>query len=235
MSVVLGGCKKEKKDNNDLVITPTPTAPIVTEAITPTPTPTISPTGEDESEKSYNVSNEDAIELILNAINDRGYFVQLSGNASINEKEYYVFQVMNADTPIEPDVIVDKETGEILCYYKDRTTAPFSEHPLVTTTSSTVDNDDKSEENKHEFTKEDALAMLSKVSHEVLELPVPLAEYTIVYDDWNSMINGKECYGINAFAKTEERMINMGVFFVAVDGSAMYKFDANADDFVELK
>ena len=136
---------------------------------------------------------------------------------------------------MKPNVLVNKVTGELLCLNEDNTTSPLSSHPLIASINEAKEEDKDETLEEGNFTKEDALKMLSKVSKDVLSLPVELSEYTIIYDDWNTVINGKECYGINAFSKVEDRMINMGVFYVTVDGSIMYKFDVEADDFVEIK
>lgn len=88
---------------------------------------------------------------------------------------------------------------------------------------------------ENEFTKEDAYKKLSKISKDVLELPAPLSEYTIMYDDYTTIISEQECYGINVYSKVEDKMILMKVLYVTVDGNAMYKFDVTEDDFVEIK
>lgn len=212
--------------------------------ITPTVVPSVAPDGEGsteitptkapEEEPKY-IGEKEATKLIVDAILERGYFVGYNNDITIAENEYYEFSILNGDEIMKPNVLVDKVTGELLCLNQDNTTSPLSNHPLLASTNE--GNEEEKNENIEEgnFTKEDALKKLSKVSKDVLSLPVELSEYTIVYDDWNTVINGKECYGINAFSKVEDRMISMGVYYVTVDGSAMYKFDVLEDDFVEIK
>lgn len=229
--------KKDNTDKNTDNITITPTvAPSIAPGGDGTAeiTPEITPTEGIKEEPKY-IGEEEATKLIVDALLDRGYFVRYNNDITIEEKEYYEFSILNGDEIMKPNVLVDKITGELLCLNEDNSMSPFSSHPLIAS-----QNDGKEEGNNEtsesgNFTKEDAYELLSKVSKDVLSLPVELSEYTIVYDDWNTVIKGKECYGINAFSKVEDRMINMGVYYVAMDGSAMYKFDVQEDDFVEIK
>jgi hypothetical protein len=225
--------KKNNTDKNTDIVTITPTvapsiAPGVDGTVEITPTKGI-------KEEPKVIGEKEATKLIVDAILERGYFVGYNNDITIGENEYYEFSILNGDDIIKPNVLVNKVTGELLCLNEDNTTSPLSNHPLIasTNTGKEEEKDEALEEGK--FSKEDALYKLSKVSKDILSLPVELSEYTIVYDDWNTVINGEECFGINATSKVEDRMINMGVFYVAVDGSSMYKFDVQADDFVEIK
>jgi hypothetical protein len=226
--LAFAACGKKKGGNStgEETITPTPT-PVPTATPTPTEAPTATPTPE---EPDF-ISEADAIKNIQKIIGERGYTIELlEDQLTVGEKQYYKFQVSDSLAAIEPDVIVDKVNGEILCYYKDGKTGPFDEHPLFAQTTKDP------EETNQEFTREDALAKLSEVSAKKLGLPVALSEYTIIYDDWTTMVNGVECYGINVFADVKDnKMLNMGVYYVAVDGSAMFRFDVLNDDFVEIK
>lgn len=226
--VALAACGRKREGDNTGELTNTP-SPTPTPTLTPTPTvtPTITPTPE---EPDY-ISEADAIKNIQNIIGERGYTIELlEDNLTVEGKQYYKFQISDSSAVIDPDVIVDKVKGEIFCYYKDGTVNPFDEHPLFAQPTKAPD------ETNQKFTKEDALAKLSEVSAEILNLPVALSQYTIIYDDWTTMVNGVECYGINAFAEVKDnKRVNMGVYYVAVDGSAMFQFDSLSDDFVEIK
>lgn len=220
--LALAACgKKKEKDTDEVTITPTPTA-------TPTATPT---PDEQVPDETNTISEEDAIKNIQKVIGERGYTIELLDDKLIvGENEYYEFQVSDSSAVIEPNIIVGKVSGELSCYYKDGTSGPFEDHPLFTQTTP------KQEETSDEFTKEDALAKLSKVSADTLNLPVPLSEYTIIYDDWTTFVNGVECYGINVFAEAkDDEKINMGIYYVAIDGSVMFQFDSLSDNFVEIK
>jgi len=220
--LALAACGKKKDiDTDEETITPTPTT-------TPTATPT---PVEQVPDETNTISEEDAIKNIQKIIGERGYTIELrSDKLIVEENEYYEFQVSDSSAVIEPNIIVDKVTGELSCYYKDGTSGPFEDYPLFTQTTP------KPEETSDEFTKEDALAKLSEVSADTLNLPVPLSEYTIIYDDWTTFVNGVECYGINVFAEAkDDQKINMGVYYVAIDGSVMFQFDSLSDNFVEIK
>ncbi len=241
VSLATSCSKKDNTDKNTDIVTITPE---VTPSIAPegdkteviTPTPTI-------IEEPKYIGEKEATKLVVDAILERGYFVQYNEDMTIGENEYYVFSILNGDDIMNPNVIVNKVTGEILCLNEDKTTSSLNTHPLLSSMNENKDEetdevtdeekDDASEEGK--FSIDDAYKMLSKVSKDVLSLPVELSEYTIVYDDYNTIINGQECFGINTYSKVDDKMISMGVFYVAVDGSAMYKFDVEADDFVEIK
>lgn len=237
-SMSLSACRKKTNDTdgNPVVVTIEPTV---------TPTESIDETTDNSDDKDSDsdeitatvtptqfISDSDAIKLIQNKIGERGYYIELlDDHLNVGDDTYNTFQISDSTTNIEPVVIVNNVTGEILCYYTDGTTAPFSEFPLFTKIDETITS--SSEENI--IKKDDALEMLSKVPKETLGLPSPITEYTVIYDDWTTFINGIDCYGINVYSKIEDKMINMGLFYVAVDGSKMFMFDVMEDDFVEIK
>lgn len=236
--IAFTACKKkisEEDGTGDITVTPTVTP---TQSVVETEDDQTGIDTEDTEEESNTDTGEDyiseseAVKMIQNEIGERGYFIELlDDHISIGEMEYYKYEISDSTTKIEPSVLVNKVNGELLCYYSDGSTAPFSEFPLYTEPSESG----ITEETPNEFTQEDALDKLSKLSAETLGLPVKLTEYIIMYDDWTTNVNGVECYGINAFADVGDRKINMGVFYVAVDGSVMYKFDSLMDDFVEME
>lgn len=229
-------CRKNDNENqeNTSEITSTPT-------VTPTQTAegtkdnTVEADTQDIKEQTGTetdyISEDKAIKNIQDIIGERGYYFELlDDNLSIKDNTYYNYQISDSDGPIEPNVLVNKVSGELLCYNSDGTTAPFSEHPLYT------EPDTASETSAEgELTQDDALAQLSKVPAKDLGLPVELSEYTIIFDDWTTNIKGSDCYGINVYSDAGDKMINMGLFYVATDGSVMYKFDSSLDDFVEIK
>lgn len=230
-SLLFTACRKkdDKPAYNDTVtVTPTQSV-LVTPTNAPetvTPTPTVMPT---EGLEPF-ISQEQAIKSIQQIIGERGYYIEtLNENLKLDENAYYVFQISDSGEVFEPNVIVNKETGEILCFKADGTTAPFSEYPLYT-------NEEVSPTQEEEgFTKEDALNKLTQISKETLGLSRNLSEYTIVYDNWTSFAGGKQCYGINVYSGTGTGTDYVGTFYVAVDGSSVYAFDYEADDFKEIK
>lgn len=230
-------CRKKKNIEDDVSVEVT-----LTPAITPTMSPEdtfeglspIDPSTQEEdpntdAEIAY-LSEAEAVKIILKEIGEGGYFLELlDDHLNIEANSYFIYQISDGTSVIEPNVLVNKVSGELLCYYADGSTAPFSEFPLYT-----EPQPNKTSQNTKKFTMEDACAKLSKLSAKTLGLPEELKKYTIVYDEWTTNIIGVECYGINAFSDLGDKMTNMGTFYVAVDGSKMFKFDSMLDDFVEL-
>jgi hypothetical protein len=221
--IVLASCGKKNKETEETTTAPTTAAPATTEASQET-------TVESTSEPEY-ISKEEAMKKIQDVIGDRGYYFEaLEENKTIDKHVYYLFQVSDNSSIIEPGIIVDKVSGELLCYYKDGKTAPFSEFPLYTApTNSNVTS-------SNEMTKEAALEKLSKLPAKTLGLKKSLSEYTLIeYDNWTTNVDNIECYGINVYEKTNGEKLNVGVFYVAIDGSKMYRYDSVDEIFIELK
>ena len=232
-------CKKNKNQEvgtGDITTVVTPTLPVedtVDDQTADDQTADDTTESEDQTNTDSNaeyISEAEAVKTIQDKIGEHGYFIELlEDSLNIGEKVYYSYQISDSSAKIEPNVLVDKISGDLLCYYKDGSTASFSEFPLFTEPS-----DSQDEDTTDVFTKEDALAQLSELSAETLGLPVKITEYTIIYDEWTTNVKNVECYGIDAYSDVGDKMINMGIFYVAVDGSAMYKFDSLIDDFVEM-
>ncbi len=228
--------KKEQENTSEITVSPTVTP---TKAAEDTKDYTgesdTKDTGDQtgsETETDY-VSEKEAVKFIQDITGERGYYFELlDDNLSIGDSTYYIYQISEGDSSIEPNVLVDKVSGELLCYYPDGSTGPFSEHPLYT--EPVTDEDSKTSGGK-EFTQEDALAQLSKVPLKELGLSEKLTEYNIEFDDWPTNIEGTECYGINVYSGAGDKRINKGNFYVATDGSVMYKHDSELDVFVEIK
>jgi hypothetical protein len=237
--LALTGCKKKTSEvtSNDITISP---------AITPEASPIPTVTAGDSEENSLDtpednsietkeemeyISEEAAIKLIQKIIGERGYYFALvDSSLSLKDKTFYEYQISDGEEEIAPKVLVDKISGELYCYYDDGNVGDFSEHPLYTETSTEVNSTLEAD-----FTKEDAFAKLNKVSAKDLDLPEALTKYKIIFDDWTTNVGGKVCYGINVYSDTEDKMISMGLYYVAVDNTSMYRFDSLLDDFVEIK
>jgi hypothetical protein len=228
-SLLFTACrKKEDKpvDNDNVTTTPTQSV-----TITPTNEPNdVTPTMAPIEAVEPILTDEQAINSILKVIGERGYFIEsLNSNLKLNDSIYYVFQISDSGEVFEPNVIVDKGTGEILCFYADGTTGPFSEYPLYT------DIEASPTQAAGGFTKEDALNKLENLSKETLGLDNNLSEYTIVYDNWTSFAGGKQCYGINVYSGTGTDTDYAGTYYIAVDGDGIYVYDVTLDDFKEIK
>lgn len=228
-SLLLTACKKNNDkpvENDSITTTPAPTATIIPTKEPVVLTPTITPT----EVLKPDISEEQAIGSILKVIGERGYFVEvLNSELKLNNNTYYVFQISDSGETLAPNIIVDKVTGEILCFNADGTTAPFSEYPLYADVEATPTQMEEG------FTKEDALKQLEAFSKDALGLTKDLSNYTIVYDNWTSFAGGKQCYGINVYSGTGTDTDYVGTFYVATDGSGVYIYDIALDDFKEIK
>lgn len=229
-SILFTACtKKAEKPVDGDTVTQAPTQMVTvapTEPIEVTPTIEVEPTQVIE----WDISEEEAISSIQKIIGERGYFIEiLNKELLLNTKTYYVFQISNSGQVIKPNIIVDKVSGEILCFNEDGSTDPFSEYPLYTKTEIVPTQAVEG------FTKEDALTRLEEFDKESLVLSKELEAYTIVYDNWTSNVGGKSCYGINLYLGTGTDTDYAGTFYVAVDGSSVYVFDSELDDFKEIK
>lgn len=244
VSIVFTACKKKKDDQVDSgIVSETPG---VTQPVTPTVTPDVKKDNEPEvtpapievtPEPVESISYEEAIRNIQAIIGERGYVIELlDDHLNVGESTYYVFQISDSSSVIEPNVIVDNKSGELMCYYSDGTTAPFAKFPLYTDSVTSKEEEDSREDS---FTKEDALELLSKVDNDILGLPNKLIEYSVVFDDWTTNVQGTkgyiECYSINVYSETNGNRNYMGQFYVAVDGSVMYKYDSVSDEFVKIQ
>ncbi len=236
--MVFTACRKKDNDKQestgDVTITPTVTPTQSAEDTAETDDePGTRETDEETGTEADYISDSEAIKYIQDIIGERGYYFELlDDHLNIGDSTYYVYQISDSAGVIEPNVMADKASGELLCYYSDGSTAPFSEYPLYTEQGKDGENENS---NENEFTQEDALAQLSEISAKDLELPAELTKYTIIYDKWTTNIKSVECYGINAYSKAGDKMTNIGRFYVATDGSVMYRFDSMLDNFVEIK
>ena len=242
--LALTACKKNKNQDDgtiDVTLTPTVTSAPTQSQEDPTLEDTTDDGKTEDSEQTDDQTNtepddqyigeSEAVKIIQNEIGERGYLIELlDDHLNIEENTYYVYQISDGTDLIEPNVLVDKISGDLFCYDSKGNKTSFSEYPLYTQTS-----ENETQDTTNEFTQEDALAQLSKIPAKTLDLPVALTKYTIIYDDWTTNIKDVECYGINAFSVVGDKKINMGSYYVAIDGSVMYKFDSLLDDFAQIK
>lgn len=224
--IVLAACSKKNKDTEETTTVPTETE--TSAPVTQAPTET-----ETETEPLY-IRESDALERVQKEIGERGYYFEIIENEkSIGDKVYYIVQVSDSSSAIEPNVLIDKVSGELLCYYKDGTTAPFEEFPLFTS-SETESNENSTDTGV--ITKDEALSYLEKLSAKTLRLEKNLTEYTkIEFDAWTTYVNNVECYGINVYDKVNGQEQTQGVYYVSLDGKKIYLYDSVEEQFVELK
>lgn len=80
------------------------------------------------------------------------------------------------------------------------------------------------------ISEQSAILLLQKYSTEQLGLDAGV-EYQLLFDENKTNVNGKECYAIAA-KKTGQN--TEGVFYVALDASAVYKYDLNNTNYIKL-
>ncbi len=81
------------------------------------------------------------------------------------------------------------------------------------------------------LTEEEAITFLKTISADKLKLPKDIGAYELEADSWTSNILGTvECYCINVLAP-EGGLV--GMFYVAVDGSAVYRLNED-EAFVKI-
>ena len=193
---------------DETVTTPAPTA-------TTAPTPTQGPISAAEAEK-----------LLLGVIGG-GYSIEQSGAVETAGSAYYLFTVSDSEHVYSPQIAVEARSKEMFYYYSQDEIAEFVNFPPDNLESAGKEEDSDVDDG---FTSEDAVALLKELNAEDLGLPAVLAEYTILVDEWTTMVYGVECFCVNAYAELENRKQLMGVYFVAIDGSAAYRSDMG--DFV---
>lgn len=244
----LYGCKKSSKDTNgkvtdipeELTKTPTPIAVISPEtSITPegtiTPENTITPEGTITPQDPTPIvslepsptptpiptpilTQEEAKQTVRTAISDKKYEIETGSDSLFAEgREYYVFAVSEKGRYLEPSILVDKEDGTLHFYDSDGKITDFTKFPL--------DNVEIVDDEKGKITQEEAIEKLKGFNIDTLRLNKPFDQYETEVDTWTTMVNGEECYGINVFdAKIEGRPLT-GIYYVAVDGTAVYTVD----------
>lgn len=222
------------KDPVQATSTPSPTAATaVTEApvatSTPVPTSTTTPAPEPTPTQGP-ITVSEAKAVLLGEIG-AGYEAEYTGDAKTGGAEYYLFTVSDSAHTYTPQIAVNANSKEIFYYYSQDELAEFANFP-PDNLESAGGEDGKGDGNEGEnaFTSQSAVDLLMGLTAAELGLPAKLSEYTILVDEWTTMVYGLECYCVNAYAELENRKQLMGVYFVAVDGSAAYRSDMG--DFV---
>lgn len=193
---------------------------------TPTPTPTPSPIPPvTETPESEPISVSEAKAVLLAAVGP-GYEAEQTGDVTVEGYLYYLFDISDAEYTYTPQVAVNTKTKELFYFYSQDEMVEFANFPLDKVESAGGENGDTDDG----FTADDAVALLKGLTAEDLGLPVVLEEYTIMVDEWTTMVYGMECYGVNAYAELIGRKQLMGVFYVSIDGDAAYRSDMG--DFV---
>ena len=190
-------------------------APVAT--ATPVPTPTEVPV----------LSQDEALRIANAIIELEKYSIELlDDHLIIDGVEYFVFCVSNEKgEELSPTLIVDRKTGTLLCFDLSDGVAPIAKFPPDKTESGNNGQDI--------LTVEEAKAMLAGYTAERLGLAKAPSAYEMTADDWTTMADGVECYGINFFEESGGKQRFRGTFYVALDGSAVYGKDDVTGEFIK--
>lgn len=240
MSVLLlmaTGCKKKESTTtiDDTIISPIitpstqPTAVPTPIAITPAPgvtiTPIVTSTVEPTPTPAVFITQKQAEEKLKEKIDTTKYSYVLSDdNLNVDGKVYYIYVIYENDVELQPAVIVNAEDGSLSLYDSDGNVTVFTKFP--------VDKTESLESNEHEITQASALEALKKVTKEKLGLANNLSRYTIVADEWTTIIDGDVCYCFNVYEGNEEGQL-AGRFYVSTTGKTFYKQD-EFGDFIKI-
>lgn len=231
---LLAACHRKEKEDEPAVVTVTP-SPSVTAEATPseTPTPAVTEDAQEEEEGEEELTEEEAIQRIEDTLGEENYYFELlDDHLNVNDRIYYIFQVSDGVNVIEPNIIVDKFSGDLLCYNSDGTTVPFTEHPLYNREGTGEDSGTTSEETG--ISNDEALKLLGGIPHETLGLAKELKEYKIIYDNWPTNVEGVACIGINVYEKGDKKDTYAGAYYVAKDGSKIYLYDTIEDEMIDI-
>ncbi|MBQ9766965.1 MAG: hypothetical protein IJW37_02540 [Lachnospiraceae bacterium] len=207
-------------------VTPQPTAaPIATPEATKapeteaTPIPTEVPV----------LSVDEAMSILRGRIDlaaDAYSIELLDDHLMIEGEEYYNFCINDTNgEAMEPLLIVEKKEGTLLCYDYSGVVSQFSKFPLDKTETGSAGT--------VAITAEEAKKVLTGYSGAALGLAKEPSSYDMTVDEWTTVIQGKECYGINLFETSDGKQRFRGVFYVTLDGSAVYSADEVTGDFIE--
>lgn len=206
-------------------VTPDAPTPTTVPAATKTPEPTATPVPTPTEEPV--LSQTEALRIVNSIIQLENYSIELlDDHLVIDGVEYYSFCVNNEKGEgLEPLLIVEKKAGTLLCYDMSGVVATIAKFPLDKTESGNDGNDT--------LTAEEAKKILMGYTAERLGTAKEPSEYEMTTDDWTTMADGVECYGINFFEESGGKQRFRGTFYVALDGSAVYGKDDVTGEFIK--
>lgn len=213
--------------------TPTPEpeqptdAPNATKAVTNAPKPTATPTTAPTSTPVPLLSETEARRIAEHIVQLEKYSIELlDDHLMIDGEEYYTFCINDENgEAMSPLLIVEKKEGTLLCYDMSGVVAPIESFPL--------DKTETGNTGEQTMTAEEAKEKLKGYSGAALGLAKDPSAYEMTADEWTTMANGVECYGVNFFEETDGKQRFRGTFYVAVDGSAVYSKDDVTGEFIE--
>lgn len=128
-------------------------------------------------------------------------------------EEGKIFQVSVDYTEDGYIVLVQKYPGQIL--------KPEEEEP-------------EEEEQNTGLSWDGAMSKLEEYTPEQLGVPDPVSEYILIPNRGRYLLEGSEFFNINAYKKENGSNIIMGVFYIACDGSIVYKYDVENDTYTKI-
>lgn len=205
----------------------TPDAPKPTETVTATKAPKATATPVPTPTEEPVLSQTEALRIVNEIIQLENYSIELlDDHLMIDGAEYYSFCVNNEKGEgMEPLLIVEKREGTLLCYDMTGVVAPIAKFPL--------DKTETGSDGQEMLTVEEAKTLLAGFTAERLGLAKEPSAYEMTADDWTTMADGAECYGINFFEETGGKQRFRGTFYVALDGSAVYGKDDVTGEFIK--
>ncbi|MDD5900551.1 MAG: hypothetical protein PUC73_06635 [Lachnospiraceae bacterium] len=205
---------------------PVTEAPVPTSGVTHTPdaeaTPEVTAPAEDTG-----ISRTEAEHIVKSIVQLENYSIDLlDDHLMIDGVEYYSFCINNEKGEgMSPLLIVGKKEGTLLCYDMSGVVAPIAKFP--------VDKTETGNEGGKILTADEAMKVFAGYSGERLGLAKETASYDMTMDDWTTMADGVECYGINLFETVGGKQRFRGTFYVALDGSVVYSKDDVTGEFIK--
>jgi len=172
-------------------------------------------------------SADDGYQMLVNVITPNYFTIELKDDSfAYDDSFYYMYTVTNTNNNQVDQIIVDMYTGKILCYTGGKA-SDFEEFLFENIISDSSDSNNG-------LSQSEATTLLTSISYEVLGLEKPITEYSLVYDEYTSHIEGKESYCINVYSKEGGTQVGMGAYYVALDGSSVYCYDPLEDMMIDL-
>lgn len=171
------------------------------------------------------MTEDETFAALIEWINPNVYTVAAAGEYSYDGVEYYRYEISDNGEDVGADVLVDREEGRLYYLNVDGVISEFTRFPPdETETAGSADA----------ISREDALALLSACPFDSLGLTEELSAYTIQFDDWTTIVEGKECYGINVYEESESGSRLAGMYYAALDGSALYRLGGEDGTFIKI-
>lgn len=201
--------------------------PEPTKAVTKAPKPETTATPEPTPTEEPVLTEKEAKTIVKKIIQLDKYSIELlDDHLMIEGAEYFAFCINDEKgEAMSPLLIVNRKDGTLLCYDMTGVVAPIEKFPL--------DNTETGNEGVKTLSEEEAKKVLTGYSGAALGLAKEPGAYDITVDDWTTNVGGIECYGFNMFETVNNKQRFRGIFYVAMDGSAVYSKDEVSGEFIK--